>query len=140
MKVLRNKPDKIGGIYRFQPGTTDEQIIEHILRDFSIKLLGILKDYYDPKVGCSSLCTYEIFKKRWSLEDPGDVSSNGEEIYSEIPSDYCADFIRQLPGGERYSEETIRRSFSGGEFPIVKIWKGYHQGKDEIHVTYHICR
>ena len=140
MKVLRNKLEKVGGIYRFQPGTTDEQIVEHILRDFSIKLLGILKDYYDPKVGCSSLCTYEIFRKRWSIEDPGDVSSDGEVIYSEIPSDYCTKFIRQLPGGERYSEETIRRSFSGGEFPLIKIWKGYHPGRNEIHVTYHICR
>ena len=140
MLILRNKKPirKIGGIYCFKANTSDETIIEHILHDFALKLYGIMKEYYDPRVGCSSLCTYEIFDKRWGLDDPGDVSSTGQEIYSEIPSEKVAGYIRELD--PNFSEETVRRSFDGGEFPIIKIWKGYHEGRNEIHVTYHICR
>ena len=141
MIILRNKcfTDKIGGIYRFAPDTKDQDIIEHILHDFCLKLYGIMKLYYSPKVGCSSLCTYEIFKKWWEIEDPGDVSHDGEEIYSEIPSDWCAAEIENISGGTITKDE-VKRSFSGGEFPILKIWKGYHEGRDEIHATYAIMR
>ena len=37
-------------------------------------------------------------------------------------------------------EDEVKRSFSGGEFPILKIWKGYHEGRNEIHATYAIMR
>lgn len=137
MKILRKK---IGGIYRFPSGTTNEQIIEHVLHDFGLKLFRILEDYYDPKIGCSSLCTYKIFRKRWEIVDPGDVSSNGDLIYNEIPSSQVTEIIQSFPGGDKYDEETVRRSFGGGEFPIIKIWKGYHPGRQEIHVTYQILR
>lgn len=144
MILLRkeNKPkrQKIGGLFCFPEGTSDEVIIEHILKDFSLKLLGIIRDYYDPAIGCQCLCTYEIFNKRWAIDDPGDVSSDGEEIYSEIPSDKCARYIRGFHGGEKYTDDVIRRAFGGGEFPIVKIWKGYHKGLNEIHATYSIMR
>lgn len=139
-KEDRPRRRKIGGVFTFPPSTPDEAIIEHILRDFSLKLLGILKEYYDPAVGCSSLCTYEIFDKRWGIDDPGDVSSEGEKIYQEIPSDRCTRYVMDLPGGNQYTRETIRRSFDRGEFPSITIWKGYHKGRDEIHVTYSIGR
>ena len=37
-------------------------------------------------------------------------------------------------------EETFSRMFDGGEFPLVPVWKGYHEGRNEIHVTYSISR
>ena len=144
MIVLRNRgPIKIGGIYRFDKGTSDEMIIEHILKDFSLKLCKIFDEYYDPSSGCSSLCTYTIFQNRYGLEDPGDVTSDhGEEIYSEIPGDRCARYINEFAArsGRNYDSETVKNSFGRGEFPIVKIYKGYHEGLGEIHVTYSISR
>ena len=138
MKILRKK---ISGIYRFPNGTEDKIIIDHIIHDFALKLFRILEDYYDPKIGCSSLCTYDIFRKRWAIPDPGDVSQNGEEIYSEIPSSEVVRIIHnEFPGGSKYTEKEITSSFSGGEFPILTIWKGYHEGLDQIHATFDISR
>jgi hypothetical protein len=98
-----------------------------------------MKLYQDPKIGCSSLCTYDIFRKFWEIDDPGDVSHDGEEIYSEIPSDLIAKKIEELSNG-KITKEEVDYSFGGGEFPIVKIWKGYHEGRNEIHATYNIMR
>ena len=142
MVIVREKffsEHKIGGIFRFPPETTNQEIIDHILSDFALKLYGIMKLYQDPKIGCSSLCTYDVFRKFWEIDDPGDVSHDGEEIYSEIPSDLIAKKIEELSNG-KIGKEEIRSSFGGGEFPIVKIWKGYHEGRDEIHATYNIMR
>lgn len=142
MKIIRQKffsDHKIGGIYKFPPTTSDQAIIDHILSDFALKLYGILKYYAKPKIGCSSLCTYSIFNNFWGIEDPGDVSHDGEEIYSEIPGDIVSGMVEKLSGG-RIKKEDVRGSFGGGEFPLVKIWKGYHEGRDEIHVTYNIMR
>ena len=61
-----------------------------------------------------------------------------EEIYSEIPSDLIAKKIEELSGG-KITKEEVDYSFGGGEFPM-KIWKGYHEGKREIHATYDIMR
>ena len=143
MIVVRdeNRPrTKIGGIYRFSPGTTNEEIIESILRDFCLKLYRLLEEYYDPDSGLNSLCTYEIFNQRWGIPDPGDVSHNGEKIYQEIPTNRCARLVNEVGDGKHYDRDTIARMFDSGEFPSVTIWKGYHQGRDEIHVTYSIGR
>ena len=149
MILIREKffsDHKIGGMFRFPPKTTNQEIINHILSDFALKLYGIMKLYQDPKIGCSSLCTYDIFRKFWEIDDPGDVSHDGEEIYSEIPSDLIAKKIEELSNG-KITKEEVTGSFSGGEFPIVKIWKGKldhksngHEGRDEIHATYDIMR
>ena len=142
MVIVREKffsEHKIGGIFRFPPETTNQEIIDHILSDFALKLYGIMKLYQDPKIGCSSLCTYDVFRKFWEIDDPGDVSHDGEEIYSEIPSDLIAKKIEGL-SNRKIGKEEIRSSFGGGEFPIVKIWKRYHEGRDEIYATYNIMR
>ena len=142
MILIREKffsEHKIGGVYRFPHETTNQEIIDHMLSDFALKLYGIMKLYQDPKIGCSSLCTYNVFRKFWEIDDPGDVSHDREEIYSEIPSDLIAKKIEELSGG-KITKEEVRSSFSGGEFPVVKIWKGYHEGRNEIHATYNIMR
>lgn len=149
MILIRQKffsEHKIGGMFKFPPNTTDQEIIQHILSDFALKLYGIMKYYAKPKIGCSSLCTYDIFRNFWEIDDPGDVSHDGEEIYSEIPSDLIAKKIEELSGG-KITKEEVDYSFGGGEFPLVKIWKGYKldhksngEGRDEIHATYNIMR
>lgn len=131
----------IGGIYKFDTNASNEEIIETVLRDFSLKCANIIKDYYNPKVGLSSLCTYEIFANRWSIDNPGDVTakSDAEQIYSDIPSDLCAQYISEIDG-IGMSIEDIKRMFAGGEFPLIQIWRGYNDGRDETHVTYVISR
>ncbi len=136
MTILRQKFFSISGIFRFPPDTTNQEIIDHILSDFALKLYGIMKYYADPKIGCSSLSTYDIFRNFWGIND---VLHDGEEIYSEIPSDIIAKKVEELSNG-RITRGDVKESFGGGEFPIVKIWKDYHKGKDEIHVTYDIMR
>jgi hypothetical protein len=149
MILIREKffsEHKIGGMFRFPPSVTDKEIIDHILSDFALKLYGIMKLYQDPKIGCSSLCTYDVFRKFWEIDDPGDVSHDGEEIYSEIPSELIAKKIEEMSGG-KITKEEVDYSFGGGEFPLVKIWKGYKldpksngEGRNEIHATYDIMR
>ena len=131
----------IGGIYRFNVNVTNDEIIETVLRDFSLKCANLIKDYYRPEVGLSSLCTYEIFTNRWSIDNPGDITAkeDAEKIYGEIPSDICAQYISEIEG-INMSIDDIKRMFDGGEFPLIQIWKGYHKGRDEIHVTYVISR
>lgn len=136
MTILRQKFFSISGIFRFPPGTANHEIIDHILSDFALKLYGIMKLYKSPKIGCSSLSTYDIFRNFWGIND---VLHDGEEIYSEIPSDIIAKKVEELSNG-RITRGDVKESFGGGEFPIVKIWKDYHKGKDEIHVTYDIMR
>ena len=136
MKIIRQKLFSVGGLYRFPPSTTDREIIDHILSDFALKLYGILKFYQDPKIGCHSLDTYQIFDNFWKIDDEG-VNKEGEEIYSEIPSQIIASKIEELSGGELKGEE-ITSCFGGGEFPLVKIWK--EDNGDEIHATYDIMR
>ena len=135
MKIIRQKLFSVGGLYRFPPSTTDQEIIDHILSDFALKLYGILKFYQDPKIGCHSLDTYQIFDNFWKIDDR--ENKEGEEIYNEIPSQIIASKIEELSGGELKGEE-VRGCFGGGEFPIVKIWK--EDNGDEIHATYDIMR
>lgn len=139
MIILRQKLFSVGGLYRFPSSTTDQTIIDHILSDFALKLYGIMKLYADPKIGCYSLDTYQIFDNFWKIEDDGRMEEEGTEIYSEIPSDLIAKKIEELSNG-KITKEEVTGSFSGGEFPIVKIWKDYHEGRDEIHATYDIMR
>ena len=142
MIILRSKffsDNKIGGIYVFPEGTGDQEIISHILKDFALKLYGILSLYANPKIGCSSLCTYEIFRNFWAIPDSEDLSHSREEIYSEIPSSYVAKEIEKLSRG-KFKESDVTRSFGGGEFPIVKIWKEHNKVRKEIIATYDIMR
>ena len=135
MKIIRQKLFSIGGLYRFPPSTSNQEIIDHILSDFALKLYGILKFYADPKIGCHSLDTYQIFDNFWKIDDG--ENKEGKEIYSEIPSQIIASKIEELSGGE-IKEEDVTSCFGGGEFPIVKIWK--EDNGDEIHATYDIMR
>ena len=140
MILIRSKffsEHKIGGMFRFPPETTDQEVIDHILSDFALKLYGIMKLYQNPKIGCSSLCTYDVFRKFWKIDDW--ENKEGEEIYNEIPSQIISSKIEELSEGEIKGEE-VSSCFGGGEFPIVTIWKGYHEGRDEIHATYDIMR
>ena len=140
MILIRQKffsEHKIGGMFRFPPKTTNQEIIDHILSDFALKLYGIMKLYQDPKIGCSSLCTYDVFRKFWEIDDG--ENKEGEEIYSGIPSQIISSKIEELLGGEIKGED-VTSCFGGGEFPIVKIWKSYHEGRNEIHATYDIMR
>ena len=135
MKIIRQKLFSVGGLYRFPPSTTDREIINHILSDFALKLYGIFKFYQDPEIGCHSLDTYQIFDNFWKIDDG--ENKEGEEIYNEIPSQIIASKIEELSGGE-IKEEDVTGCFSGGEFPIVKIWK--EDNGNEIHATYDIMR
>lgn len=139
MIILRQKLFSVGGLYRFPSSTTDQTIIDHILSDFALKLYGIMKLYADPKIGCHSLDTYQIFDNFWKIENDGRMEEEETEIYSEIPSDLIAKKIEELSNG-KITKEEVTGSFSGGEFPIVKIWKSYHEGWDEIQATYDIMR
>ena len=131
----------VGGIYKFDTDTSNDEIIDTILRDFSLKCANIIKDYYRPEVGLSSLCTYDIFLKRFGIDNLGDVTAkrDAEQIYSEIPSDLCAQYISEIEGVDMTIDD-IKRMFDGGEFPLIQIWRGHHEGRDETHVTYVISR
>jgi len=135
MKIIRQKLFSVGGLYRFPSSISNRTIIDHILSDFALKLYGILKFYQDPKIGCHSLDTYQIFDNFWKIDDG--ENKEGEEIYSEIPSQIIASKIEELSGGEIKGEE-VTGCFGGGEFPIVKIWKT--ERGDEIQATYDIMR
>lgn len=65
----------IGGLYRFDKNVTDEAIIDSILHDFSLKCATLIKEYYNPESGLSSLCTYDVFINRWGIDNPGDVTA-----------------------------------------------------------------
>lgn len=56
--MIVKRRNKIGGIYRFPSNTSNEYIIDHVLKDFSLKCAKLIEEYYDPEVGLSSLCTY----------------------------------------------------------------------------------
>lgn len=131
----------VGGIYKFDTDTSNDEIIDTILRDFSLKRANIIKDYYRPEVGLSSLCTYDIFLKRFGIDNPGDVTSknDAEQIYSEIPSDLCSQYISEIEGVDMTIED-IKRMFDGSEFPLIQIWRGYHEDRNETYVTYVISR
>ena len=129
----------IGGIYKFRPDITDEDIISHVLDDFSLKCANLLKDFVSPD-DMNTLCTYDLFTNRYGIDNPGDVSASTEEpIYNEIPSDKCAKLINKHLD-KKLPEESIKRMFGSGEFPLVAIWKGYHKALDEVHVTLTISR
>lgn len=131
----------VGGLYKFDKNVSNDEIIETILRDFSLKCATIIKEYYRPESGLSSLCTYDIFLNRWGINNPGDVTAgeDAENIYHDIPSEICSQYISEVEG-VNMSLEDIRKMFDSGEFPSINIYKGYHQGRDEIHVTYYISR
>ena len=128
----------VGGLLVFKPDTTDEEIIDTVLRDFTTKLASIVKDTYNPTVTLTSLYTYDLFAQKFSVDNGGDVST--EELYSEIPSKECYSLFTEMFPDIKIDEETFSRMFDGGEFPLVRIWKGYHEGRNEIHVTYSISR
>ena len=121
----------IGGLYRFPATSSNQEIVEAVLKDFCIKLGYILREYWIP---CKSLDTYEIFKKRWEINNS---VGEGEEIYSEIPSDFCASWIQRV---FKIPPEITKKSFGEGEFPLIIITKKYHPGRDELHITYKISR
>ena len=129
----------IGGLFKFNKETTDEEIIDTILRDFTTKCASVIKDTAAPNCGLNSLYTYDLFFQRYGVPNGGDVST--EKIYSEIPSDRCAElFAEMFPDLNYFSEDEFKKMFDSGEFPVIQIWKGYHKGRDEIHVTYSITR
>jgi len=128
----------VGGLLKFPTDVNDEVIIDTVLRDFTTKLASIIRDTYNPSVTLTSLYTYDLFAQKFGVDNQGDVSN--EEIYSEIPSKECYSFFTEMFPDLKIDEETFDRMFDGGEFPIVKIWKGYHQGRNETHVTYSITR
>ena len=129
----------IGGLFVFNKETTDEEIIDTILRDFTTKCASIIRDTAAPNCGLHSLYTYDLFFQRYGVDNGGDVST--EEIYSEIPSDRCSElFVDMFPDLNYFQASDFKKMFDDGEFPIITIWKGYHKGRDEIHVTYSITR
>lgn len=130
----------IGGLFKFNKETTDEEIVDTILRDFVTKCASIIRDTYAPNCALHSLYTYDLFYQRYGIPNRGDVST--EKIYQNIPSVECqAIFSEMFPNLEQiFSEDEFRQMFDSGEFPSIAIWKGYHEGKEEIHVTYHISR
>lgn len=129
----------IGGLFTFNKETTDEEIIDTILNDFVAKCAGIIRDTAAPNCALSSLYTYDLFFQRYGVDNGGDISN--ERIYSEIPSEECADrFEKNYPDLNYFSKEDFRKMFDAGEFPLIRIWKGYHEGRDEIHATYTISR
>ena len=131
----------VGGLFVFNKETTDEEIIDSILRDFSVKCATLIKEFEAPNCGLQTLTTYDLFLNRWGIDNPGDVTAvkDAKQIYQEIPSDKCAKIISEIDG-VYMDENEIKDMFGRGEFPIIGIWKGYHQAKDEIHVTYTISR
>ncbi len=130
----------IGGLFTFNKETTDEEIIDTILRDFVTKCAGIIRDTYAPNCALHSLYTYDLFYQRYGIDNGGDVST--EKMYQEIPSEECQKlFSEMFPDlAKIFSEDEFRQMFDNGEFPSITIWKGHHEGRDEIHVTYHIAR
>lgn len=130
----------IGGLFTFNKETTDDEIIDTILRDFVTKCAGIIRDTAAPNCALHSLYTYDLFFQRYGVTNQGDVSN--EEIFSDIPGDRCQDiYIKEFPDlAKVFSADEFRTMFDDGEFPAVQIWKGYHKGRDEIHVTYSITR
>lgn len=130
----------IGGLFTFNKETTDEEIIDTILRDFVTKCAGIIRDTYAPNCALSSLYTYDLFFQRYGVDNSGDVTT--EKIYQEIPGDKCEEIYEQeFPDlAKIFSSKDFRKMFDNGEFPSISIWKGYHEGRDEIHVTYSIGR
>lgn len=137
-----NKYTKVvGGMFVFNKETTDEEIIDSILRDFSLKCATLIKEFEAPNCGLQTLTTYDLFLNRWAIDNPGDVTAdkNAEQIYQEIPSDKCAKLISEVDG-VNMSENEIKDMFGRGEFPLISIWKGHHEALDEIHVTYVISR
>ena len=130
----------IGGLFTFNKETTDEEIIDTILRDFVTKCAGIIRDTAAPNCALHSLYTYDLFAQRYGVDNGGDSST--EKIYQEIPSDECCEiYAKEFPDLEKiFSKEDFRKMFDTGEFPSITIWKGFHEGRDEIHVTYHISR
>lgn len=128
----------IGGLFRFQPDISDEEIIDTVLRDFTTKLASIIRDTYNPEISLSSLYTYDLFFQKFAVDNGGDVST--ERIYQEIPSETCYSLLVEMFPELEINKETFTGMFDGGEFPLVSIWKGYHEGRNEIHVTYSISR
>ena len=131
----------IGGLFVFNKETTDEEIIDSILRDFSLKCATLIREFEAPNCALQSLTTYDLFLNRWGIDNPGDVtaSEDTEQIYGEIPSERCAKIISKMDD-ITLSEDEIKSMFGSGEFPSIGIWKEHHQVKDEIHVTYTISR
>lgn len=144
-QMINEAPPKyktvIGGLFVFNKETTDEEIIDSILRDFSLKCATLIKEFEAPNCGLQTLTTYDLFYNRWGINNPGDVTSSEdvENIYHEIPGDICSKMISEVDG-VYMSEDEIRSMFGGGEFPLINIWKAYHDGRDQIHVTYTISR
>jgi len=130
----------IGGLFRFNKETTDGEIINTILRDFVTKCAGIIRDTYAVNCALNSLYTYALFDKRYGINNGFDVST--EKMYQDIPSEECyVLFDEMFPDlSQIVSLDEFRGLFGNGEFPLITIWKGYHKGLDEIHVTYHISR
>ena len=125
----------VGGIYKYDKDTSDKDIIDDIIKDFTLKCDNIIKDFSNPESSLCSTTTYDLFHNRYEIENPGDVTVNGEEIYSDIPADECYELTKS-----KLSKKVFRNIFGAGEFPILTIWKGHHEGLDETHVTYAISR
>ena len=128
----------VGGLLKFPADVNDEEIIDTVLRDFTTKLASIIRDTYKPEISLSSLYTYDLFAQKFAVDNGGDVST--ERIYQEIPSKECYSLLVEMFPEFEIDEETFSRMFDGGEFPLVSVWKGYHEGRNEIHVTYSISR
>lgn len=130
----------IGGLFVFNKETTDDEIIDTLLRDFVTKCAGIIRDTAAPNCGLHSLYTYDLFFQRYGVDNGGDIST--EQIYQEIPGDKCEEiYSSEFPDlAKIFSAEEFRKMFDDGEFPSITIWKGYHEGRDEIHATYSISR
>lgn len=130
----------VGGLFKFNKETTDEEIIDTILRDFTTKCAGIIRDTAAPNCALCSLYTYNLFFQRYGVDNGGDVST--EQIYQHIPGDECMNiYKKEFTDLEKiFSADEFRDMFGTGEFPSITIWKGYHEGKDEINVTYSISR
>ena len=141
---LNEAPAKIkeivGGLFSFNKETTDSEIIETILRDFVRKCVGIIRDTAAPNCGLNSLYIYKQFFQRYGVDNAGDCSL--EEIYRAIPTKECQKiYKKEYPKlAKIFSPEDFAKMFQRGEFPSITIWKGYHEGLEEIHVTYSISR
>lgn len=130
----------VAGLYRFDADAENDEIVRQILDDFALKCAKLVEEFPDELIP-DSLCMYDYFLNRYAIDNPGDVTAGpfATCIYSEIPEIVYKELINNHLDKKR-SEEELRRLFGAGEFPIVKIWRGFHQGRKETHVTYYIIR
>lgn len=121
------------------------KIKEFILEDFAAKLFSIYEEYYISMP--YSIITYQIFRKRYSLENiimrkPQEVLINSIEISIDEVVEYCEEYFKEMIA-IRFNNDipslyNIRSFFGRGEFPIIQTLVLIYS--DTIHWAYGISR